>query len=206
MKILKRWLPLLLAGLLTGACGAPRAHLPTDRWQALRQPDGSVLWLDEYRFIPPPPPWQLLDLNDRDFSLALYKACGQESAEEFPCESTMAYAEEPFGHSRELEPRAREFLKRYLWASKVEFSAPATIPASINGQDALIVRVAGTEPVKHFRVQAKIVFMHRGERVVAFFISQWRAGDRPFNEADFTEFDHFVDSFRFVKPSFYETL
>ena len=198
-------LPMLLALLLATAC-APSPRPQADPWQALRLPDGSVLWLDEYRFAPPPQSWQVLDLNDRDFSLALYKTCEAVLPEEFPCESTMAYAEEPFGHSRELEPRAREFLKRYLWASMVEFSTPEMRPTRINGRDALTVLVTGMEPVKHFRLQAKIVLMHRGERVVAFFINQWRAGDRPFNEEDFIEFDRFVASFQFAKPSFYETL
>ena len=43
-----RWLLLLFAALLSGAC-APVSALRSDYWQALRQPDGSVFWLDEYR-------------------------------------------------------------------------------------------------------------------------------------------------------------
>jgi hypothetical protein len=118
----------------------------------------------------------------------------------------MAYAEEPFGYSRELEPRAREFLKRYLWASRVRFSAPELSSISIDGREALLVRVAGEEPVKRYRLQARIVFMHRGDRVVAFFINQWRVDAHPFSDEDFAAFDRFVASFRFVKPSFYESL
>jgi hypothetical protein len=205
MKLLPRWLPLLLAGLLGGAC-TPAVPPRYDPWQPLRQADGSVLWLDEYRFTPPPESWQVLDINDEDYALALYKPCQEPGREEFPCESTIAYAEEPFGYSRELEPRAREFLRRYLWASRVRFSTPELTPTSIAGRPALIVQVTGEEPVKSHRVQARIVFLHRGERVVAFFISQWRTGNRPFHAEDFADFDRFVASFRFVKPSFYEGL
>lgn len=205
MTCLVRWLPLLLAGLLAVTC-TPTATPRSDPWQPLRQPDGSVLWLDEYRFTPPPESWQVLDSNDKDYSLALYKPCRELAPGEFPCESAMAYAEEPFGYSRQLEQRAREFLKRYLWASRVRFSPPELTPASIDGRQALVVQVTGEEPVKHHRLQARIVFMHRGERVVAFFISQWRSGDRPFSQEDFIEFDRFVASFRFTRPSFYENL
>lgn len=205
MKSFRRWLPPLLAGLLITAC-VPASAPRTDSWQALRQADGTVLWLGEYRFVPPPESWQVIDLDDRDYSLALYKPCLDKAPGETFCESTMAYAEEPFGYSRELEPRAREFLKRHLWASRVIFSTPELIPVTIGGRDALVMQVAGEEPVKHHRVQTRIVFMHRGERVVAFFINQWRGGETPFSEEDFSEFDRFVASFRFVKPSFYETL
>jgi len=205
MKGLLRWLPLLFAGLLAGACSSatPPRH---DSWQSMRQPDGSVLWLGEYRFVPPPPPWQEIDLNENDLSLALYRSCAIVDSGKFPCESTMAYAEEPFGYSRELKPRAHEFLKRYLWASRVRFSTPDLTPTLIGGREALLVQVAGEEPVKHHRLQARIVFMHRDERVVAFFINQWRAGDQPFSAEDFAEFDRFVASFRFTRPSFYENL
>lgn len=205
MNGLPRWLSLLLAGVLACAC-TPMTSPRPDPWQGMRQADGSVLWLDEYRFTPPAESWQVLDINDRDYSLALYKPCRELPAGGSPCESTMAYAEEPFGYSRELEPRAREFLKRYLWASRVRFSAPELTPTIINGRAALLVQVAGEEPVKHHRLQARIVFMHRGERVVAFFINQWRAGDRPFSAEDFAEFDRFVAAFRFARPSFYEKL
>lgn len=205
MKTRLSWLPLLLAGLLTGAC-APRAHMPADSWQAMRQSDGSVLWLGEYRFVPPPPPWQVIDLNESDLSLALYRSCDVAEPGRFPCESTMAYAEEPFGYSLEFEPRAREFLKRYLWAARVNFSTPVLTPTTISGRKALVVRVTGEEPVKGHRLQAKIVFVHRGERVVAFFCNQWRDDVTPFNDSDFDDFDRFVASFHFVVPSFYEKL
>ena len=204
MSAAHRWLPLLLGALLVGAC-APAITARSDPWQALRQPDGSVLWLDEYRFEPPPREWQVLNLDDRDYSLALYKSCG-ETAGNAPCQSTMAYAEEPFGHSRNLEERSHEFLKRFLWASRVRFASPQLTPSMINGRPVLLVEVAGEEPVTHHRVRARIVFMHRGERVVAFFISQWRDGDAPFSAEDFAAFDRFVASFDFVRPSFYERL
>lgn len=205
MNTLLRWSLLFVAGLLLTAC-LPAPTPPADPWLSMRQSDGSVLWLDEYRFVPPPEPWQLIDLSEDDYSLALYKSCGGREPGDFPCESTIAFAEEPFGYSHDLAVRAREFLKRYLWASRVEFASPEMTPAIINGQQALVVTVSGEEPVKHYRLQAKIVFRHRGERVVAFFSNQWRANSTPFSSEEFADFDRFVASFRFVKPSFYEIL
>ena len=78
--------------------------------------------------------------RERDSSLVLYKACDGKAPGGSPCETTIAYAEEPFGYSRELESRAREFLKRFLWASRVSFSPPELTPATLNGREVLVVR------------------------------------------------------------------
>jgi hypothetical protein len=205
MNCRELWLAMLCAGALASAC-APAPRPSVDPWQPLRQDDGSVRWLDEYQFTPPPAPWQVVDLNEADASLALFKSCAGQEPGVSPCESAIGYAEEPFGHSREFEPRAHEFLRRYLWAARVSFAVPELTRTTISGREALVVRVNGEEPVKRHRLQAKIVFLHRGERVVAFFSNQWRSGDTPFSVEDFADFDRFVASFRFVRPSFYETL
>jgi hypothetical protein len=198
-----RWLWLLTAVLALAACSLATER-SVDSWGEARQPDGSVVWLDEYHFEPPPPPWRLIDLNDRDLSLAFYKSCPAAAT---PCEaSTMAYAEEPFGSSRELEERVRQFFRRHLWASRVRFAEPEWRFVTNEGRQELEVWAQGTEPVTGQKVLTKVLFRYRGERVTAFFMNQWRGADVPFERAEFAELDRFAASFRFLGPSFYERL
>lgn len=185
--------------LLLIAC-AP--HPKVDSLAALREPDGSVFWEQEFAFFPPAEPWQLVSLDEDDYSVAFSRMC----REVFPCQSTMAYAEEPFGYSKVLVKRQEEFFKRYLWASRVVFEKPNLKKITMGGKDALIAVVEGEEPVKHQKVWTKVIFMHRGERVVAFYFNQWRPANVSFEKSYEAEFDRFVESFRYLKPSFYETL
>ncbi|OHB24582.1 MAG: hypothetical protein A2X84_05850 [Desulfuromonadaceae bacterium GWC2_58_13] len=185
--------------LLTVGCMAPP---PVDPLAALRQADGSVLWQQEYAFVPPVGKWSLVSLDEDDYSVAFSKEC----REFFPCQSAMAYAEEPFGYSQDFRQRQAEFFKRYLWASRVVFDLPQLEETTLNGQPALVAVVEGKEKVKRHKVWSKVVFTRRGERVVAFYFNQWRPEDQAFDRADVADFDAFVDSFKFVKPSFFERL
>ncbi len=173
-----------------------------DPLATLRQADGSVLWQEEYSFRPPVGQWSLVSLDEDDYSVAFAKEC----REFFPCQSTMAYAEEPFGYSRDFRLRQAEFFKRYLWASRVVFDLPQLQESTLNGRPALVAMIEGKEKVKHHKVWSKVVFTRRGERIVAFYYNQWRPEDQAFDPADVADFDTFVDSFKFVKPSFYEQL
>lgn len=194
------WLTLLTA-LLLSAC-APAASRVIDPLAAWRQADGSLLWQQEYRFAPPPAPWQLIDLNEDDYSIAFMKLCAQD----YPCQSTFAYAEDPFGYSLDFEERQQEFFKRFLWASRVNFEAPKTRRVTVLGQEGLEAVTLGTEPVLGHKVRARVVFARRGERVVGFYFTQWRAKEVAFDQADETDFDAFVASFGFARPSFYQNL
>ena len=179
---------------------------PTDPWADLRQPDGTVTWVEEYNFVPPPKPWRILDLSETDFSLAFFNSCSGHEPGLFPCESTIAYAGEPFGYSQDLKQRQQEFFKRFLWASRLVFQQPKLEETTHNGHEALIATTIGTEPGQGQRVQSKVVFVKRGERVEVFFMNQWRSKDNPFDPTEFVMFDQFANSFKYVKPSFYETL
>lgn len=199
-------LPFLLptvftAALLLAAC-APAATRAADPLAGLRQTDGTVAWQQEYRFAPPPAPWQLLDLDEDDYSVAFMKLC----SDGYPCQSTLAYAEEPFGYSLDFEERQAEFFRRFLWASRVTFAAPELRKVKVLGQDGLEAITEGVEPVLRHKVRCKILFARRGERVVAFYFTQWRDENNAFDAADETDFDRFVASFGFLQPSFYERL
>lgn len=194
----------LIAGLLclfAGGC-AVQPSPAIDPLTALRQADGSVLWREEYSFVPPGDPWSLVSLDEDDYSVAFAREC----REFFPCQSTLAYAEEPFGYSKDFEVRAPEFFKRFLWAGRVVFGEPKFEPSTFDGKPALVARIEGREPVKGQKVSAKVVFAKRGERVVGFYYTQWRPEAVSYDPADEAAFDAFVQSFKFVKPSFYERL
>lgn len=190
----------LAALLLLGACAPAR---PQKEPPLERRADGSALWQGEYLFVPPPAPWQLIDLNEEDYSVAYMKLC---KGEVHPCQSTLAYAEEPFGYSRDFEERQSEFFKRFLWASRVRFEPAKTRKVRVLGKEGLEAVTIGREPVLGHKVRAKIFFARRGERVVAFYFTQWRPEKAEFDPADEADFDRFVNSFGFTRPSFYERL
>lgn len=196
---------MICLSVLLGGCLV--AHQPAeDPWASLRQADGTVTWMEELNFIPPPEPWRLLDLSETDFSLAFFNSCTSDDPGHFPCEATIAYAGEPFGYSQELRLRQKEFFKRFLWAARLIFEEPKLEEASLDGRKALIATTTGQELVRGHRVQTKVIFVQRGERVEAFFMNQWRSKDKSFDPAEFEVFDRFVSTFKYKKPSFYESL
>ncbi len=193
-------LPAVIA-LFAAAC-APATSRVSDPLAALREPDGSVVWQQEYRFQPPPAPWQLIDLDEDDYSIAFFKVC----RDFYPCQSTFAYAEEPFGYSLDFQERQEEFFKRFLWASRAVFAPAQLRKVELFGQEGLEAVTEGVEPVLRHKVRAKILFARRGERVVAFYYTQWRPEGVEYEARDEGDFDRFVASFEFLRPSFYERL
>jgi len=187
--------------LCLGCAALPR---PGDEPAPYRYtPEGRVVWQEELEFAPPPEAWHLVQVDEGDeFSFAFLRTCGGPT----PCQSTFAYDEEPFGYSRDLGTRISEFFRRFLWASRITFGEPATRPKRALGGEALEAVAEGTDPVRGEKVRAKVVFARRGERVVSFYLTQWRALDGSYSEEEVTDFDRFVESFRWLRPSFYETL
>lgn len=168
-------------------------------------PEGTVVWDEEFEFVPPPDQWRLVQIEEgsEEFSFAFLKLdqCGS------PCQSTFAYDEDPFGYARDdLMQRQREYFKRFLWASRVKLGEPETRPIEVFGGEGLEAIVEGEDPVKKTKVWAKVVFGRRGERVVSSYMTQWRPEGVPFDFSDVEPFDRFVKSFRFLKESFYQQL
>jgi len=192
----------LLIALTAGCAAVPRAgdqQAPPYR----HAPDGSVIWGEEFQFDPPPNEWRLMQVDTGDeFGFAFLKLCNQSSV----CASTFAYDEEPFGDSRDLAERMKEFYRRFLWASRIRFGEVRTEKSTAVGHEALTAVAEGKDEVKGDKVMTKVVMTHRGERVVAFYLTQWRALDRTYDEQEVKDFDEFVASFRFIRPSFFETL
>ncbi len=168
--------------------------------------EGKAVWQVEYAFVPPPEPWRLIDLDEDDVSLAYFRGCDESDPAHYPCESTLAYAEEPFGYSRDLEKRQQEFFRRFLWAARVNFEEPRLRRVQVLDTEGLEATIEGFEPVLRHKVWAKILFTFRGERVVAFYMTQWRPEEAEYDRSVEKDFDTFVGSFSFLRPSFFQTL
>lgn len=167
-------------------------------------PQGTLVVHGEYEFMPPSAPWELLKGTPTShYVVGFYRKDPDKS----PLASTFfAYDEDPYGFSRNLEQRAKECLKRYFWASMLQVTVLDKKRVNILGGDGLAVTFEGRDTVKKIKVKSKLLFAHRGERVVAFYINQWRSLDGSYDDSAHETFDKFVNSFNFVKKSFYETL
>jgi hypothetical protein len=166
-------------------------------------PQGTVVWENELEFKPPPSDWKLIRVEEGgEFGFGFLK---RESGP-FPCQTMFVYDEDPFGVSTRLEEREQQFLKRFLWNACLQMRVLEKKEINVFGGGGLAVVVEGQDPVKKEKVRAKIIFGKRGDRVVSFYITQWRALDEKFDSSAFETFDQFVSSFQFLKKSFYETL
>ena len=167
-------------------------------------PQGMVIWEDEFEFKPPPPDWKLLRVeageNDVTFGFVRTDPGG------YPSGTTFAYDEDPFGCTASFEGREREFFKRFLFNAILQFQVIERKKVQVVGGEGLAVSVEGKDPVKKEKVRAKVVFGKRGDRIVGFYITQWRPMDGSYDLSAFESFDKFVASFKFLKKSFYETL
>jgi hypothetical protein len=164
---------------------------------------GTVIWEDEFEFAIPPLGWKLLIPEEGgDISIGFMRM----DSGPFPSSTTFAYDEEPFGCSTQFEGREKEFFKRFLFNAILQFQILERKKVQVVGGEGLAVTVEGKDPIKKEKVRAKVVFGKRGERVVGFYITQWRPIDGTYDLSAFEDFDKFVASFKFLKKSFYETL
>jgi hypothetical protein len=166
-------------------------------------PQGTVIWNDEFEFWLPPQGWNLLlpeEEGDISFGFVRSDPGG------FPSTSVFAYDEEPFGCSTQFEGREKEFFKRFLFNAIVKFEILNKEKVQVVGGEGLAVTVEGKDPVKKEKVRAKVILGKRGERVVGFYVTQWRPMDGTYDPSAFEVFDKFWKSFKFLKKSFYETL
>ena len=164
---------------------------------------GTVIYEEEFEFVPPPLGWSLLrPETGGDINFGFMRQDGGA----FPSVTTFAYDEEPFGCSTQFEGREKEFFKRFLFNAMVDFNMLGKKKVEVIGGEGLQVDVEGKDPVKGEKVQARVIFGKRGDRIVGFYITQWRPIDGAYDMAAFDVFDKFVKSFKFLKKSFYETL
>ncbi len=195
------FLCLVTVALLLSACATPET---TQKPYKFSQ-QGTVIWNDEFEFKPPPREWKLIQVEaGGEFGFGFLRG----DPGPFPSQSMFVYDEEPFGCSTKFEEREEEFFKRYLWTTALNMTMQILDKQKVNvlGGEGLSVVAEGTDPIKKEKAKSKVVFGKRGERVVAFYLTQWRSIDAPYDPSAFEIFDKFVASFRFLKKSFYETL
>jgi hypothetical protein len=190
-------------GLSIGGCaGAPPQPEPSSA--LFRHTDrGTVVYRGEFEFAPPSRAWRTVEVSGGDEFVLAFLKVGNGPA---PCQSLFAYDEEPFGYARDLDTRMQEFYRRFLWAARVRFEDIATERFPVLGGEGLAAAAEGSEPVAGQKVMTQVILGKRGERVVAFYYSQWRPMDGAYDPRDQEEFEAFARSFRFLKKSFYETL
>ena len=189
----------LLAWLSGCATTGPSKPVPYRLTQ-----QGTVVWEEEFEFKPPPLPWKLLRVEDEggDINFGFLR----EDPGGFPSTTSFAYDEEPFGCSPQMEGREREFFKRFLFNAILQFQILERKNVQVVGGEGLAITAEGKDPVKKEKVRAKVIFGKRGDRVVGFYITQWRPMDGTYDLSAFEVFDRFVASFKYLKKSFYETL
>ena len=202
---MRRHLRMLLYFALVGMMFSACATMGTTEKPYKFSQQGTVIWNDEFEFKPPPLEWKLVQVESGgEFGFGFLKV---ESGP-FPSQSMFVYDEEPFGCSTQFDNREAEFFRRYLWSSAVSLDMKILERQKVRvlGGEGLAVVAEGKDPVKKEKVKSKVVFGKRGERVVAFYLTQWRHIDGTYDPSTFDVFDQFVSSFKFLKKSFYETL
>jgi len=188
-------------GMMVSACAAPGTVQKPYRFSQ----QGTIIWQDEFEFKPPPSNWKVIQVEvGGEFGFGFFKA----DPGPVPSQSMFVYDEEPFGCSTELGERGGEFFKRYLWSTAMlaDMKILEEKNVSLLGGEGLAVVAEAKDPVKMEKVKSKVVFGKRGDRVVAFYLTQWRPMDGTYDPSAFEVFDRFWGSFRFLKKSFYQTL
>lgn len=168
-------------------------------------PQGMVIWEEEFEFKPPPPDWKLLRVEEGENDVTF--GFMRSDPGPYPSVTTFAYDEDPFGcTAASFEGREREFFKRFLFNAILQFQVIERKKIQVVGGEGLSVLVEGKDPVKKEKVRAKVLFGKRGDRIVGFYITQWRPMNGSYDLSAFEVFDKFVASFKFLKKSFYEML
>ena len=168
-------------------------------------PSGQAVYGGEFEFTPPPQGWSLVQVESGgEFGFGFMK----RDPGPFPSQSMFVYDEEPFGCSTKFEDREEEFFKRYLWTTAMimDMKILEKKKVQVVGGEGLAVIAEGKDPVKKEKAKSKVVFGKRGERVVAWYLTQWRTIDGTYDDSAFQVFDQFWGSYKFLRKSFYETL
>ena len=193
----------VFAGFLAAGC-ATTAPKPSPEKQKYRfEGKNTMIWAEEFQFERPPESWKLVQVDEGDeFAFAFIRSGNCP----FPCQSTVAFDEEPFGYSTDLDKRMDEFYRRFLWATQVKFGDVQKKKIQVLGGEGLTGIAEGKDTALGQKVWTQVTLGKRGDRVVAFYVTQWRQMDVAYDERDGADFGRFVDSFRFLKKSFFEAL
>ena len=190
---------LAMIGLFLGGCATmgekPKPVLTvTDR--------DTVLYLDKYEFKAPAG-WKLMrNLSEGDFEFGFLKL----EKGEFPSQTTMFYDEEPYGSSRDLETRAKQYSAFFLAGRGISMEIKKMEKSEAAGRPALAVHMEGENPYRNEKAKSMVYFFKTGEYVVTLACTQWRPMKGPFDPEPFQQFEAFAKSFKYLRKPFYEEI
>lgn len=189
---------LIIAGLLLGGCAIMRPEKPKDVIPTER---GTAIFKDKFEFKYPRGGWAMLkNLEGGDFEIGFLKI----EKGDFPSQTTFIYDDQPFGSSRELEQRAKQYCSRFLFNTGMYPEIRSQEKKEVAGLPALAIDMEGDNPNRGEKAKSKIYLVKKGNRIISFVCTQWRPLNGVYDQAPFDQFEEFVKSFKFLKKSFYE--
>ncbi len=204
IKMKSRWISgiclLIMIGFFLGGCATVGKKSGPVLTASGRD---TVLYLDKYEFKPPSNGWSLMrNLVGGDFEFGFLKI----EKGDFPSQTTMFYDEEPFGNSRDLEIRAKQYSTYFLAGRGIRMEIKKEEKGEVAGRPALVVQMEGDNPYRNEKARSRIYFFKTGEYVVTLVCTQWRPMKAAFNPEPFQQFETFVKSFKYLKKPFYEEI
>jgi hypothetical protein len=191
---------LVAASLLLGGCASmqqrekPRDVVATDR--------GTLIFKEKYEFKRPPTGYSMLKNEEGgDFEIGFFKI----EKGDFPSQTTFIYDDLPFGSSRNLEERAKQYCTRFLFNTGMLPEVKNREKTEVVGLPAMAIYLEGENPNQGEKAKSKVYLVQKGNRIVSFLCTQWRPLKGTYDPAGFNDFEEFVKSFKFLKPSFYES-
>jgi hypothetical protein len=164
---------------------------------------GTATFDDEFEFALLPPGWKLIQVESGgEFGFGFLKV----DPGDFPSQSMFVYDEDPFGCATDYADREKEFFRRFLWNAMLDFKVLERKRFKLQNGEGSAVTVEGKDPMKKEKARAEVIFGKRGDRIVAFYLTQWRHIDGTYDPVAFETFEKFTASFKYLKKSFYETL
>ena len=171
----------------------PKDVIATDR--------GTVIYRDKYEFKLPPLGWSLMkNLEGGDWEMGFFKM----EPGEFPSQTTFMYDDQPYGSSRDLEQRAKQYCLRFLFNSGIEEDIESQVRTQVVGLPALAISMEGENPNRGEKAKSKIYLVQKGNRIISFVCTQWRPINGTYDPAPFEQFEDFLGSFKFLQKTFYE--
>jgi hypothetical protein len=185
---------LFLWGCATTVKEKPKAALvPTDR--------GTVVYEDKYEFKVPTG-WKALSAESKgDVEFGYSKFEGK-----YPSQTNIAFDDEPYGSSRDLEARAKQYQTLFFAATGLIMIETRIEKADIMGRPAIVLNTEGNNPNQNEKAKSKFYLVKRGDWIVSFLCTEWRPMNGTYDPKDFEIFDTFVNSFKFLQKTFWEEI
>jgi len=122
----------------------------------------------------------------------------------FPSQTTFIFDDQPFGSSRDLDQRAKQYCTRFLFNTGMYPEIKKQEKIEVIGMPALAIYLEGENPNRTEKAKSKVYLIQKGNRIISFVCTQWRPLNGIYDQAAFGQFEEFVKSFKFLKKSFYE--